>query len=263
MRTIQELFDLSDRVAVVAGGAGLLGFQMSCALAEAGAQVVIADVRQDLAEQKAAEIKSSRPAVAIGVNAHNYDSVVAMKDAVVAKFGRIDILVNSIAGGTTHAPEDFPPEEFSQSIHANLTAVFYLCQVVGKQMLQQRKGSIISLASMYGVVVPYKHIYEESEVARNSMVYGVAKAGLIQMHRYLATAWIDRGVRVNCISPGYTRTPLVDQVGHLVPGWLKDIPMGRMAEVTDLQGAVVYLACEASDHVTGHDLVIDGGYSIW
>jgi len=159
-----------------------------------------------------------------------------------------------------HDAETLSLDEWNKIIDINMKGVFVCAQAEAKAMLAEGYGKIINTASMSGSIV---------NTPQNQMPYNVSKAGVIHMTKSLAAEWSPRGVRVNCISPGYTRTQLVEDllktpVGKdMMPRWMSLTPMKRMAEVTDLTGALVYLASEASDYMTGHNLVIDGGYSVW
>jgi NAD(P)-dependent dehydrogenase (short-subunit alcohol dehydrogenase family) len=263
MATIQELFDLTGKTAVVVGGAGLLGFRMSTALAQAGADVVIASRNMEKCQEKAAILdKAYNKAVAIQVDAGDYASVEALKQSVLDQFGKVDVLVCSMAAGIPGTPETLSVENWEKSIHFNLSAVWYMDQVFGKQMIEQGKGSIVNIASKYGIVAPPADLLYPAPEQRNPLPYGVAKAGVIQLTRYLATAWAKQGVKVNAISPG----------GY----WLEDaypdewnekynrlVPDGRSGNDTDLNGAVVYLASDASAHVIGQNIQVDGGWTLW
>jgi NAD(P)-dependent dehydrogenase (short-subunit alcohol dehydrogenase family) len=152
------------------------------------------------------------------------------------------------------------PADWRRVLDINLNGVFYCAQAAGRVMLSAGYGKIISTASMSGSIV---------NTPQKQAAYNASKAAVIHLTHTLAAEWASRGVRVNCISPGYTRTQLVDDLVKspegqaMVPEWLRLTPMGRMAEVSDLQGAVVYLASAASDYMTGHDMVVDGGYALW
>jgi NAD(P)-dependent dehydrogenase (short-subunit alcohol dehydrogenase family) len=185
---------------------------------------------------------------------------------VIAQFGKVDVLVNN-AGFTNLSPspdyarpaEEFPLGDWEQILGVNLTGTFLGCQVVGRQMLEQGRGSIINLASLYGVVSPQHRIYPDTGL-HQPVAYAVSKTGVIGLTRYLATAWADRGVRVNCLTPGG-----VDN-GHpalFASRYAAHSPIGRMARPDELRGAIVYLASAASSYCTGHNLIVDGGWTAW
>ncbi len=255
MTTILERLALNGRTALVTGGGQGIGQALAHALAEAGADVAVLDLNASTARAVADEIAAlGRRSLALTGDVTSRQDVDRAVSAILAAWGRLDIGVNNAGIGSWADAESMPEETWDRVIAVNLKGVFLCAQAEGRAMLRQGYGKIVNTASMSASIV---------NRPQNQVGYNASKAGVVHLTRSLAAEWASRGVRVNCISPGYTRTALVGQVAHLVPGWLKDIPMGRMAEVTDLQGAVVFLSSEASDYVTGHDLVIDGGFTLW
>ncbi|MGI6375624.1 MAG: SDR family NAD(P)-dependent oxidoreductase [Anaerolineae bacterium] len=252
---ILERFSLRGRTALVTGGGQGIGQAYAHALAEAGADVAIVDLNPDTAASVAAEVEQlGRRSLAVVADVSDAEQVGEMVARVIAAWGRLDIGVNNAGVRCWAAAEEMTVPEWDDLMAVNLKAVFLCCQAEARVMLAQGYGKIINTASMSAHIVnrPQKQVG-----------YNTSKAGVVHLTRSLAAEWADRGVRVNSISPGYTETPLVATVAHLIPGWLKDVPLGRMGQVSDLQGAVVYLAAEASDYVTGHDLIVDGGYTCW
>ena len=252
---ILDRFSLKGRTSLVTGGGQGIGRAYAQALAEAGADVAIVDINPTTAKIAADELAAlGVRSLAIQTDVTVSEQVQRMVKTILDAWGHLDIGVNNAGIGNWANAEDMLEADWDKVIAVNLKGVFLCAQAEGRVMLTQGYGKIINTASMSASIV---------NRPQNQVAYNASKAGVVHLTHSLAAEWAGRGVRVNCISPGYTRTPLVDQVGHLVPGWLKDIPMGRMAEVTDLQGALIFLASEASDYVTGHDLVVDGGYMTW
>jgi NAD(P)-dependent dehydrogenase (short-subunit alcohol dehydrogenase family) len=260
-RPILERFRLNDRTALVTGGGQGIGRAFAHALGEAGAAVAVVDISLPHAETVAGELAAKGiDAIALRADVTQSDAVQAMIDAVIKKWGKLTIAVNNAGIGQWIAAEDIREADWDKMLDLNLKAVFMCAQAAGRVMLPNGYGKIINTASMSGSI---------SNTPQNQSHYNISKAGVIHLTRSLAAEWAARGVRVNCISPGYTRTKLVEDMlqtpigKETLPRWMSLTPMNRMGEVTDLQGAVIFLAAEVSDFMTGSDMIIDGGYCAW
>jgi NAD(P)-dependent dehydrogenase (short-subunit alcohol dehydrogenase family) len=257
-KTILERFRLDGRVALITGAGQGIGKAFASALGEVGAKVAVADLNPGLAEQVANELKErGTQAISITVNVADPPSVQAMVEKALDHFGAIHIAFNNAGINKNSAAEETPIEEWDQTFAVNLRGLFVCCQAEGRHMLKAGYGKIINTASMSSLIVPHP---------QKQAAYNTSKGGVVNLTRSLAAEWADRGVRVNCISPGIVRTPLImnsPDLAPLVNKWLQDIPMGRLCELEDLEGAAVYLASEASDYMTGHNLVIEGGHTLW
>ena len=258
---ILDRFGLQGRVALVTGGGQGIGRAFAHALGEAGAAVAVVDLAVDRAEAVAAELASKGiDALALRADVTRSADVRAMVEAVLARWGRLTIGVNNAGIGGWADAETMGEEHWDQVMNLNLKGVFLCAQAQAQVMLTAGYGKIINTASMSGHIV---------NMPQHQAAYNASKAGVLHLTRTLAAEWAARGVRVNSISPGYMRTALLETLlqspegQRMVPQWIGMTPAGRLGEVTDLQGAVVYLAAEASDFMTGHDLVIDGGYCLW
>ena len=267
MHPIPNLFDLTDRVAIVTGGAGLLASEHAIALAAHGARVALADVNMDKCQAAVQVLKASGiDAIALRCDVTQKASWLELTQTVINHFGRVDILVNN-AGFTNQSKsanfdasfEDFPLEDWNQVMNVNLTGTFLGCQVVGKIMLAQGKGSIINIASLYGVVSPNHKIYPGTGISQ-PVAYSVSKHGVVSLTKYLATLWAQKGVRVNALTPGGIFN---GHTGLFLERFEERIPIGRMSDKTELRGGIVYLASDAASHVIGHNLIIDGGWTAW
>lgn len=250
---ILDRFSLQGRTALVTGAGQGIGRALARALAEAGASVAIVDIDGDSAQEAATEIAGTgAETLAIRCDVSQASEIEAMIARVLQAWGRLTIAINNVGIRRWAPAEAFTEADWDAVMDTNLRGTFLCCQAEGRVMLQAGYGKIINVASMSGVIVNHP---------QKQVAYNTSKAAILHMTRSLAAEWASRGVRVNCISPGYTRTPLVESIAN--PEWLAQIPMGRMAETRDLQGAAVYLAAECSDYVTGHNLIIDGGFTLW
>ncbi len=253
---VKELFDLSGEKAIVTGAAQGLGEQMALALAEAGADVAVVDMNIEGADKVAESIRNlARDSISIKVDVTKVSDVENMVKIVKDKFGNIDILINN-AGIVNNVPaEELKKEEWDRTIEVNLSGVFLCAQRVGREMIAQKKGNIINISSMSGLIVnkPQPQIH-----------YNTSKAGVIMITKSLAAEWAKYNIRVNAIAPGYMRTPLVDEVfPKYGKGWSSLTPLGRLGDPSEIKGPALFLASRASSFVTGSVLVMDGGYTIW
>jgi NAD(P)-dependent dehydrogenase (short-subunit alcohol dehydrogenase family) len=274
-----DLFRLNGKVALVTGGAGLLGRRYCEALLEAGARVAIGDVASDAASALALELDRDR-ALGVGLDVADEDSVQQSIDAIVARFGRLDVLVNNAAltvrgGSETLSPSDyFAPFEhykravWERAVAVNLTGMLLCAQAAGRQMLQQAPagGVMVNIASTYGVVAPDQRLYEGvkspyADVGFNTPVsYAVTKSAVLGLTRYLATYWAGRNIRVNALTP---HGVFDNHDDAFVRNFVYRSPLGRMARNDEYRGALLFLVSEASSYMTGANLIVDGGWSVW
>lgn len=269
MNTMMEyppLFSLKGRVAVVTGGARHLGYAMATALAEAGARVIITS-RSLKAARLAATSLASRHATdtyAVELDQTDFRSVAKAFAKIHGWQGRIDILVNN-AGGSKLGPRDLlsrAPRDVESLIQTNLTGVLHCSQEAARIMVRQSQGRIINIASIAGIVGRDRRLYKRHKMNGQAVDYAAAKAGVIGLTRDLAAVLAPDGITVNAISPGgFARDDLPRK---FILDYSALTPLGRMGqEDTDLAGAVVFLASAASAYITGHNLVVDGGFSLW
>jgi len=267
-----ELFSLANKVVVVTGGAGLLGQVFCQALVDVGAHVAIVDLNLESAETVAKRINKSeaQKVVAVGSDITSPESVTQMVANVVKQLGRIDVLVNNAAskGSSLDAFfesfEDYSLKTWREVMSVNIDGFFLVAQAVGKQMKKQGGGSIIQTSSIYGVVAPDQRIYEGSEYngrpINTPAVYSASKSAVNGLTNYLATYWASSKIRVNSLTPGGIAS---GQNSEFNKKYSNRVPLGRMGEATELVGALIYLASDASSYVTGQNLIVDGGLSAW
>jgi NAD(P)-dependent dehydrogenase (short-subunit alcohol dehydrogenase family) len=263
-----DMFRLDGKVAVITGAAGLLGEQHARALSDFGAMVVLTDLKLDVIQERAESIqaRTGLSTLALACDVTSMSSWKELLKKVLDQFGHVDVLVNNAAftnqsrSANFAAPfPEFPLEDWNQILNVNLTGSFLGCQVIGGRMLEQEHGSIINLASLYGVVSPNHRMYPGTGISQ-PVAYSVSKAGVLALTRYLAGLWGEKGVRVNAVTPGGVYN---DHQELFVERFSNLNPMGRMQHKEELRGAIVYLASDASSYCNGHNLIVDGGWSIW
>lgn len=264
--SVIDLFDLSGQVAIVTGAPGQLGEAISEALAELGAHVVaVARTESDCEELADRLSEDYQRALAAPADVTDPDEVAAAVDLTVDEFGGVDFLVNCAYSGDAIPFEEMTVEEFHDGIDAALTSTF-LTTRESLPALRDGGGSIVNIASIYGIVAPDHEIYGDSGL-NNPAHYGAAKAGVIQLTRWIATRYADDGIRANAITPGgFYNADLESRPGYeeeFVPNYENRTPLGRMGRPDDLKGAVALLASDAGKWMTGQNVVVDGGWTVW
>lgn len=268
----RKLFDLTGRTALVTGACGILGRRFAAGLAEFGADLALVDLEAEPVAALATKISRRHGVKAAGVacDVADPDAVRRMSDTVEARLGSVRILMNNAATKGRDLDAFFAPIErydlktWRDIMAVNLDGMFLVAQAVGGRMAENGGGSIIQTASIYGLMAPDQRIYEDSEYngrpINTPAVYSASKAGVIGLTRHLATAWADRGVRVNTLTPGGVSS---GQNSEFSRRYSARVPLGRMAEADDMVGAAIFLASDASRYVTGQNIVVDGGLSAW
>lgn len=257
-------FRLDGKVIVMTGAAGILGAQAVARFIEAGARVCALDV-SDSALEKLGPAHEQLTKVAIDVSQRA--SLAAAREHLAGLWGEADVLFNNAATKSENffAPfEDFPLEDWNAVMSVNLTGAMLACQVFGAPMARRGSGAIVNTLSIYGIVAPDQRIYEGSEYLGRPIntpaIYSASKAGLWGLTKYLASYWGDRGVRVNAVTPGGVFS---GQNETFVRNYSERVPLGRMASGRDIVNAMTFLASDAAQYINGHNLVVDGGWTVW
>ncbi|TDF98853.1 SDR family NAD(P)-dependent oxidoreductase [Paenibacillus piri] len=257
---IFDKFRLDNRVAIVTGSASGLGKEMARGLAEAGAHIVVADINLEAAARFAEELMGQGVnALAVQVDVTDEEQIDRMVEKVMAQYGQIDVLINNAGIGARIEIEHMSYQDWQRVMDVNMNSVFLVSKAVGKVMIGQRRGSIINISSISGIIanVPQKHT-----------AYNASKAGVIMITKSMALEWAEYNIRINTIAPGYMKTEMTasdfneNKDSHMVKTWLQMTPMHRPGTPDELQGIALFLASDASSYATGGVFTMDGGYTI-
>jgi len=276
-KSVKEIFDLTGKVAIITGGAGMLGEMHAEAIAEAGGHPILVDINGDLVVKKAETISKKYGVDSMGIKTDvtKKTEIEKMVSVVIKKFGQIDILINNAAedpkvkaknkDSSWGRLENFPIEQWNREIAVGLTGAFLCSQVIGSEMAKRAGGVILNISSDLGIVAPDQRIYlkrglPEGKQPVKPVSYSVVKSALIGLTKYLATYWAGKNIRVNALCPGGVQT---DQPDEFLEKLTSRIPMSRMAQKDEYKGAVLFLVSNASSYMTGTTLIIDGGRTAW
>ena len=256
MDNVLDRFSLSGKKTFVTGAGRGIGRGIAHAFAQAGADVAVVDIDLESARKVASEIlQYDVRSIAIKADVSKAEDVGAMTAEIMDNFDIIDIAFNNAGINNTEKAEDVPIENWINVLDTNLVGVFLTARAAGKIMIGNKKGSIINMGSMSGHIV----CHPQAQSA-----YNTSKAGVLHLTKSLASEWAGYNVRVNSLSPGFTRTEMVKEYpAELIEQWCKNIPMGRLCTIKELQCVAVFLASDASSYITGADILVDGGYTVW
>ena len=260
--SILSKFLLSDKVAVITGGCGYLGRSIAVAMSEAGATTIVCD----LSIKKYYEAFNENEQGKVHFFQMDVSSTKSIKsgyDKILSEYDKIDILVNNAIYCRGKAPEELSDEEWNYGVDGSLNSVYRCIREVLPSMKENGKGNIINIASMYGIISPDFKIYEDDPTNLNPPHYGAAKAGVIQLTKYFAVYLAKYNIRVNCISPGSFPHPETQKQKAFIEKLIAKVPLERIGYASEMAGPVLFLASEASSYVNGHNLVVDGGMTIW
>lgn len=276
-KNIFEKFRITAKVAIVTGGGGLLGAEFCKTLAQAGAKIVVSDLDISAAQNVADRLTDAGyTAIACQVDVTNPAAVQQMVETTLAAFGRVDILVNSAALDPKFDPEhrhdreqhnlsafeNYPLDAWNKALQVNLTGTFLVCQMVSRVMIKQEDGVIVNMSSIYGIAAPDQRMYQKpgQPPQYKPAYYPVTKAGILGLTRYLAAYYAGKNIRVNAISPGGVYNNHEDD---FVKAYSARAILGRMAQKDEINGALLFLVSDASAYMTGANLVVDGGWTVW
>lgn len=264
-----ESFSVKNKVVMITGATGFLGGAYVEGFSHAGANVVVIDLDKELCGQQVEQIIQRYNTKALGIQCDITDKkdVEEMVRTVISEYNQVDVLINNAAIQPEHffAPfEEYTTQDWGKVMSVNVTGMFLCSQAVAKEMKSKGRGSIINIASIYGVVAPHQRIYEgaihRGKQINTPLVYSTSKGAVISFTRYLAVYLAKYGIRVNTVTPGgvYNR-----QNETFVKKYSEQCPLARMARPEEIFNAVYFLASDASSYITGHNLIVDGGWTIW
>jgi NAD(P)-dependent dehydrogenase (short-subunit alcohol dehydrogenase family) len=269
-----QLFNIKDKVIVITGGMGQLGVQFSLALLERGAKVAIFDINIDreAIEDKFRDYKNNPNIIIQSTDILKKQSIISSLEMVKERWGVPHALINNAAldsppdtnGKEVLSFEKYSEETWDKVLDVNIKGTFLACQVIGSEMANKKRGSIINISSIYGIVSPDQRIYDYKRVNGESFYkpvsYSVSKSAILNLTRYLATYWAEKNIRVNTLTFGGVFN---NQDEKFLKGYCSRVPLGRMAHEDEYSGAIIFLISDASSYMTGSNMIIDGGWTAW